>query len=139
LAGLLDTRVVLASVVIIVPKRFKNLKASPPTVFCTEPWMRTGPDWHNGPPLCWVLPDEWHDVMNWKGKPAAAILSEGRQWLLNAVSNLVNRHYVAHRENLAEWPAEWTFWNHYDAGVQDYKREKRRAKWARRSQQARNA
>lgn len=125
--GRLDTGVVLASVVVLVAPRFKNLKRAPPLVSCDEPWMKIGPDWHNGPPLCWVLPDEWRDVMNWKGKPVAAIFEEGKQWFLNGVRCLVNRHYLAHLDCLTAWPPEWSSWSHYGEGIRQYKRAKRMA------------
>ena len=122
LRGQLDTGVTLASVMILVPSRFKDLKRAPPRVFCDASWMKLGAEWHNGPPLCWVLADEWRDVMNWRGKPVAAILHEGRQWLLDGVRCLVNRHYLAHLEGLTSWPAEWPFWAHYSEGTRQYRK-----------------
>lgn len=126
-AGRLDTGVTVVGIEIGVPWLFRDLKRQPPIVVCSESWMKTGPDWHNGPPMCWVLPDEWRDVMSWKGKPVREIMSEGRQWFLNGVRCLVNRHYSAHLEGISAWPAEWKFWSHYDAGIREYQRERKSA------------
>jgi hypothetical protein len=122
--GQLDSGVVLAHVVILVSPRFKGLKRAPPKVFCDEPWMKVGAEWHNGPPLCWVLSDEWRDVMNWRGKPVAAIMDEGRRWFLEGVRCLVNRHYSAHLDGRTVWPAEWSSWGHYRAGAREYRQAK---------------
>lgn len=124
-AGRLDTGVVVVGVEIAVPWLFRDLKRRPPVVCCSEPWMKTGADWHNGPPMCWVLPHEWRDAMNWKGKPVKAILAEGREWFLNGVRSLVNRHYSAHLDGLTNWPAEWTFWSHRGDGIREYERERK--------------
>jgi len=88
--------------------------------------MKTGPEWHNGPPMCWVLQEEWRDAMGWNGKPVRAILDEGLEWCCKGVSCLVSRHYHAHLNGLTEWPPEWAFWSHCHAGVAEYRREQRR-------------
>lgn len=97
-------------------------------VWCEESWVRVGADWHNGPPLCWVLPDEWRDVMGWRGKTIAAIIQEGRLWFLDGVRLLLNRHYAAHMEGLTAWPPEWLSWSHRAEGVREYQLTKKRAK-----------
>ncbi len=126
--GRLDTGVVVVRLEIRVPWLFRDLKRVPPVAWCREPWMKTGADWHNGPPMCWVLPHEWHDAMRWNGKPVLAILREGRQWFLNGVRCLVNRHYTAHLEGLSTWPSEWAFWSHHGDGIREYERAKESAK-----------
>lgn len=133
--GRLDTGVVVVGVEIAIPWLFRELKRHPPVVWCSEPWMKTGADWHNGPPMCWVLPDEWRDAMSWKGKPVKAIWEEGQRWLINGVRCLVNRHYAAHLEGLTTWPAEWAFWSHHGDGIRDYERERKSTsarRWRRR-------
>lgn len=122
--GKLDIGAVNAQLTIAVPWFFKELKRSPPDVYCREPWIRTGKDWHNRPPMCWVLGQLWRDAMSWKGKPVESIMTEGRQMLLCGVRNLVNRHYFAHLENLDSWQDEWDSWGHFDAGTREYEREK---------------
>lgn len=124
--GRCDTGPVIASLEIRVPWLLADLKTKPPSVWCHEKWMKTGPDWHNGPPLCWVLRDEWHDAMNWKGKSVRAILDEGREWLFNGAICLINRHYYADLMGLIEWPEEWAFWSHFQAGSDEYRREQQR-------------
>lgn len=124
ITGRLDTGVVIVALEVRIPWLFRGLKRFPPVVLCSEPWIKTGADWHNGPPLCWVLHQEWRDAMSWKGKPVRAIVEEGRQWFLNGVRCLINRHYVAHLEGLTEWPAEWYFWGHGADGVREYERTK---------------
>lgn len=121
--GSLDTGPTTAEIEVFVPWLFRNLKRHPPVVLCNEPWMRTGADWHNGPPTCWILPEEWREAMNWKGKPVKSILDEGVVWLISNVSCLLNRHYCAHLEGLTEWPEEWPAWGHDWEGVNEYRRE----------------
>jgi hypothetical protein len=127
LIGKLDAGPVIVPIEIAVPLLFRDLKRSPPTAWCHAPWMRTGPDWHNLPPMCWVLPDEWRDVMGARGKPVRSIMDEGVDWLLTGVSSLVSRHYQAHLEGLDQWLPEWSAWGHGRAGVKEYQAEKRRA------------
>jgi len=63
--------------------------------------------------------------MAWRGKPTEAIISEGKQLLLNDVRNLINRHYVAELDGLEKWPAEWKYWSHGDEGTREYEEERR--------------
>lgn len=125
ITGRLDTGVILAPVRIVVPGRFRDLKRSPPLVHCDENWMKTGADWHNGPPMCWVLPDEWRDAMSWRGKPVRAIMAEGREWVMKGSACLINRHFSAHLDGLTDWPSAWAFWSHYDEGIKEYRQERR--------------
>lgn len=125
--GRLDVGAIIASVVVLVPERFEGLKQTPPLVLCAEPWVKKGADWHNKDSLCWVIPDEWKDAMNWKGKPVADIMAEGLDWFLGGVRCLLSRHYHAHLEGIETWPPEWLAWGHGDAGVKEYKRMRKRA------------
>jgi hypothetical protein len=122
--GRLDTGVIVVGITIEVPWLFRDLKRKPPEARCLEPWMKTGADWHNGRLMCWVLPNQWRDAMNWRGKPVKAILNEGRTWTLNGVRCLVNRHYSAYLDGLTAWPAEWAEWSHGIDGVREYERER---------------
>jgi len=123
--GKLDVGTALAKLTVLVPWLFKDLKRKPPKVRCNESWMRKGPEWHNGPPLCWILERQWRDAMGWRGKPVQSIMTEGRLLLLRGVRNLVNRHHFAHLDNLDTWPEEWDSWGHFDAGTREYERQKR--------------
>ena len=135
LVGRLDTGVLLAKIEIRVWQDFNVLKEYPPPVWCHEPWMREGADWHNSrvSGMCWVLQEAWNDGMNWKGKRASAILEEGREWLLNDVRCLINRHYTAYRDGLTKWPKEWPYWDHETRGVEEYERQKSLQGWTSRT------
>lgn len=76
-SGRLDVGPVLATVRIFVPWRFRGVKRRPPTVYCVEPWMRTGSDWHNAPPLCWTLPELWRDCMARRQKVVRLLGDDG--------------------------------------------------------------
>lgn len=119
-AGRLDAPAVLAPIVVHVPWSFRDLKRKGPIAACYEPWMKTGSEWHNGPPMCWTLVDVWRHMMAWKGKPARAIVDEGCEWFVNDVTSLINRHYDAHLRGLTNWPAEWDYWNHGYLGSIEY-------------------
>ena len=123
--GHLDVGAVVASIVVYVPERFEHFKKRPPRVVCSEPWVKQGADWHNNGYLCWVIPDEWKDAMNWKGKPVADIMAEGLAWFLGGVRCLLSRHYYAHLEGIETWLPEWPAWGHDDAGVREYRQAKR--------------
>lgn len=123
--GRLDTEVTIVSLRIDVWWDFRQVKSTPPIVYCSEPWMKIGPDWHNGPPLCWALPDEWRDAMSWRRKPVASIYEQGIDWMVKSVRNLINRHYSAHLEGYDTWPEEWDYWGHFKEGVREYHRGKR--------------
>jgi len=128
LKGRFDTGVEVVSLEVFIPWHFGVLKQEPPAVACKEPWMKTGAEWHNGRFMCWVITSEWCDVMNWKGKPIQHIIDEGVEWLCVNVSSLANRHYCAHLEGIEKWPEDWAYWDHYQAGLEQYEREKRAAK-----------
>lgn len=125
LRGRLDFGAQLATLVVVMHSRFAGLKKAPPLVWSKEPWMKHGADWHNRDSLCWVLPEEWQDAMNWKGKPVASIMEEGRRWFLDGVRCLLSRHYFAHLEGIEKWPAEWAAWGHEEAGIKEYRAAKK--------------
>lgn len=133
--GRFDVGSVIASIAVFVPERFADLKKVPPIVLCSEPWVKKGADWHNETSLCWVLPEEWEDAMNWQGKPVDAIMAEGLEWFLEGVRCLLSRHYHAHLEGIETWPTEWPAWSHYEAGVREYKQTKNRPQSARGAKQ----
>jgi hypothetical protein len=121
--GRLDIGAAFVSLKIIGRLRLQEFKQRPPLVRCLETWMKTGADWHNGPPVCWVLQEQWQDVMGWRGKQHEAIFSEGRDWLFGSVTSLVSRHHYAHLHGIEEWPADWAFWAHGREGAAEYRRE----------------
>lgn len=124
--GQLEATATFARIEILVPWSFSKLKSEPPEVLCSEPWMKMGSDWHNGKTgMCWVIPNEWQDAMNWPGKPVSSIITEGRDWLLRNVRLLIDRHHYAHLKGLTEWPREWPAWGHGRDGVMEYQAELR--------------
>lgn len=123
--GHLDIGPAYAKVIVRVPWLFNDLKRHGPIIWCDESWMKTGADWHNFPPMCWVLPDEWRDTMDWKGKPADAIIQEGCELAINNSRALIVKHWIAKEEGITEWPADWPFWGHGQEGVEQYKHEQR--------------
>lgn len=128
ISGELDTGVVIASVEVLVPWKFCDLKRDPPMVLCKSPWMKSHVDWHNSAKfgMCWVIPNQWRDAMNWKGKPVEHIIDEGVSWMLTSSINLINRHYSAELEGITEWDPQWGAWDHFDAGVKQYEQSKLR-------------
>lgn len=126
-SGILRTGTVDARIAIEVPARFCDLKYYPPIVECLEPWVRIGPEWHNGPPLCWVLDAQWRAVMRTSRKSSSSIISEGCTWLMNNVSDLVRKHHYCHTFRVDDWPIEWDAWRHFEAGRKDFHAERRKA------------
>jgi hypothetical protein len=105
---------------------FKQLKCKPPRVICREEWMKKSAEWHNGPSgMCWELDARWRDWMCIRRKPVAAILVEGREWLLAAVRLLIDRHYLSHVEGFSNWKPEWEYWGHFKLGPKEYRQSKR--------------
>lgn len=124
--GTLDVGAVLARIEIHVCQNFAMVIRKPPRVWCGEPWMRDGADWHNDRfgGMCWVLEDEWRDVLDGDGKQPRDQTVIGTTWLMNNVRSLVSRHYYAHLMRLKDWPKAWDAWAHYDKGAKQYERAK---------------
>lgn len=129
--GTLDVGSTLVSLEIRVQWRFRDVKRKPPAVSCHEPWMKRGADWHNWDQMCWALPEEWRDVMAWKGKPVQWIMDEVRCWLFASARCLINRHYLATLQGLQTWPSEWRYWGHGALGAEEYRREQKVRRLAR--------
>jgi len=127
LTGRFDIGAIYVSIKIIILWSFHDVKMNPPNVWCNEPWMKIGADWHNDSKngMCWVLRQEWCDAMNWENKAVPTIIDEGQNWLLKSICCLINRHYFAHKYNLTAWPKKWDYWGHSDKGARQYEREKR--------------
>jgi len=122
--GDLDIGSAIVALRIVVPWRFCLVRHRPPSVTCTESWMRKGPEWHNDSEMCWVIPDEWREAMSWNGKPFQWILEDARTWLFTNVRSLISRHHYAELVKLNEWPAEWRFWGHGAEGIRQYRTER---------------
>lgn len=127
--GKVNTPAVLASVEVVVARDFDELLHWPPQVTCLEPWMRVGSDWHNAGAaggMCWVLGDEWRDVLRPEGRLPRDLVRVASTWLINNVTSLISRHYYAHLVQMKQWPTKWDAWAHYKEGSEEYEREQRR-------------
>lgn len=124
--GLLNAPAVLARVEIKIPLNFDIVIGRPPRAWCHEPWMRSAADWHNDTTrgMCWVLENEWCDILSRPGRLPRDLVSAGTAWLLNNVQSLVSRHHYANLVGIKAWPKEWDAWPHYDKGAEQYERTK---------------
>lgn len=126
-AGKLRTEMAISPIEIIIPPG-NRLRENPPTVHCRESWMRDCPNWHNSKEhgMCWVLREQWHDEMSDTQLTTKDLLEFGPQWLIAGVTSLIDRHYVGYINKLSNWPGEWLAYAHFDKGLKQYDREKRR-------------
>lgn len=126
--GNLDVPSALARVKVEVPLFFSELKRDPPSVWCLEKWMRNDPNWHNSNQtgMCWVLNDEWRDVMGCQGKSWKSVVDDGVRWLVNNSTNLISRHHLGDLEGIDDWPEEWEAWGHNEEGPRQYERSKKK-------------
>ncbi|CAN5652069.1 hypothetical protein BH09PLA1_BH09PLA1_25420 [soil metagenome] len=123
--GRLDAPSVLACIEIQVPQDFAQIIERPPRIWCRESWMRFGEEWHNDDEggMCWVLRNEWRDVLSGPGRSPRDVIRIAGQWLMNNVTSLITRHHYAHLAGLKRWLKEWDAWPHYEKGVKQYERE----------------
>lgn len=100
----------------------------PPTVWCSETWIRRDIDWHAGGDgwLCYVLGDEWRDLLARVEQESAV---DARRYAMGlCVRNvrwLLYRHHLAHVTGISEWLPEWPAWAHHDAGRREYEQSKK--------------
>jgi len=124
-SGLLPAELVVAPIEVWIPNS-DQLRESPPTVWCRQPWMRIDKDWHNDERgMCWVLAAQWCDRMAPDQMPVDAFLQFGPRWLVVAVGSLIDRHYFGHYNKLREWPSMWEAFPHCELGTEIYERSKR--------------
>lgn len=119
----IGTRV--AKIKIILPKNIQELRVKPPSVFCSEPFIRYGEEWHNSDKsgLCYVIDLEWQEYMGWLGKDREQVIKEAARWLIIASQNLIIRHRVASKRGYLNWPEKWKYWEHGSVGYEQYKKE----------------
>ena len=101
-----------------------------PEVYTTEPWVKTGQDWHiyESGKLCWGLSNEWQDTIKTIMETDISLavqLKIAANWCVNHVKSLLARHWYAHVYGLSQWPKEWDYWNHGGKGVKEYEQQKR--------------
>lgn len=124
----LDIGVRYVSLEVRLAKDLQVLRKLPPQAWCRERWMRHGDEWHNSEKsgMCWILNRVWEDALSWKGKTRTAVMAEGIELFFAGVTCLINRHYVAHLENLRHWDPTWDSWGHHEKGAIEYDREQTR-------------
>ncbi len=111
---------------LVVLKNSKNPLVLPPTVNCSESWVRRSPSWHyetQNTRFCWVLEKEWTEHFRDRKKAGDSIdtmCADAAGWLVNAISIVLSRHWIGSETGLFEWPSEWEDYSHGDAGVQEY-------------------
>lgn len=99
-----------------------------PRVTCHDGWMIRGSrEWHCYPDggLCWELGAKWKDQMTILASRVDALQASchAAHYLVSSVRWLIGRHRLAHLLGLTRWPAEWPYWEHEAAGVEQYRRE----------------
>lgn len=106
---------------------WRDWLSRPPRVVCKENWMRMGDEWHvyEDYSLCWVLDDQWRDILTGylktlRNEEVELIAST---WCLTNAKDLIYKHHLAKRLGLKSWPKEWIAWRHGDQGKRDYLRE----------------
>ena len=129
LCGLIDHGGGLALVAI---RNFNNPLAVPPSINCSEPWIRRTPSWHYETQnfrFCWVLQQEWtqHFLDRKKaGDSIGTMCGDAANWLVNAMAIVLSRHWIGSETGLYDWPNEWEDYSHGDAGVREYEAGKYR-------------
>ncbi len=115
----------LAQTKIVLPKSIRELRQHPPRVYCSEPYIKIGDEWHNSnrTGLCYVIDLEWKKYMGWLGKDRESVIKEASEWIAIASINLISRHRVATKKGLTRWPDEWKYWEHGTDGYEQYKKE----------------
>lgn len=104
-----------------------RVRLDPASVWCREPWMRDDPDWHNSTTtgMCWVLDDEWRHEMQESKTTSVDLIEHGSCWMIEAVKNLIDRHYHGYRLGLDQWPREWAAFSHNKLGRLEYERDRK--------------
>jgi hypothetical protein len=102
-----------------------NWMTVPPTVYCSDPWVRRERDWHSGAEgiLCYVLDHEWRDRIRdlTTRHDAEGIASYGAEYLIRNTRWLLQRHMIGEQQNLTLWT--WGGWGHGLEGPREYAAE----------------
>lgn len=103
----------------------------PPLVKAKAVFMRNHPNWHViGDEMCYVHHNEWYDshvaaVDFFRSKDPGPALEWSTCWLLDAIDNLVHKHFLGWQAGLKDWPKEWNDWKHGTEGIRQYEEEKK--------------
>jgi hypothetical protein len=104
----------------------------PPRCTTEASWLRRTPDWHvaaNGE-LCWVYGPYWRDVLQGMldELETHTVRQTAAYWFAEKSADLINRHLIADRLLLKEWPRQWPAWAHGDAAVPQYEQMKQKGR-----------
>lgn len=107
-----------------------NWMMSPPLVRCAAPFMNRTIDWHcsDKGDLCYVHPVEWFEEhrknLTSFEKTADAAIKRSAFWIIDAVDDLLHKHFLGWESGCMKWPDEWLQWKHGDEGIRQYFDEK---------------
>ena len=83
-----------------------NWEASPPIIFCMEPWIKRDIDWHvySDGNLCWIYDREWIDEVNSvQGLGELDRLLYLSSLLFSNVTYLLDRHCLSGQTGITAW------------------------------------
>ncbi len=123
ITGEIQTEQFMANIEIHFPScQFKFVA---PTIFCSELWLKNDIHWHCNKlkgssihVLCWVHPEEWKKAH--RKKSQTKTIEEGSEWLLNNVTDLLEKHWVGTKLGIKYWKKEWLQWLHEEEGIEEF-------------------
>jgi hypothetical protein len=100
-----------------------------PDVYCRDSWIKGDWDWHANSSgwICYELPDRWFDLVSnvVKEQGEARGAQFAAEWCLHSTRWLLYRHYIASAQSIRKWPKDWPQWSHGDAGVREYRGDRK--------------
>lgn len=107
--------------------------SAPPLVRCSAPFMNRTIDWHCSEKgdLCYVHPVEWFEDhqrnLTSFEKNGDAAIKRSAGWVVDAVDDLLHKHFLGWESGCDKWPDEWNQWKHGYDGIKQYFDEKAHA------------
>jgi len=117
-----------------IPSQWRNI---PPTISCSEHWVRCEEDWHissDQGELCWVLSNLWQDaIASWaETNPLEVVRESAVAWCIASSKELLKKHLEAHRHAyFGPWLPEWPQWPHGPEAAAQYEKMKHRGEFDR--------
>ncbi len=111
----------------IVISRFNNPLKVPPSINCSERWVRRNSDWHyedHNNRFCWVLQDEWEEHFERRkstGENLSTLCRDAGAWAIKAMEYVLMRHWTGYEFGIVDWPQDWESFSHGDEGVIEYR------------------
>lgn len=111
----------------IVITRFTHPLLIPPSIDCSEPWIRRNYDWHYEPHnsrFCWVLSEEWKEHFNQRknrGENQTTLCHDAAIWTVKAMEYVLTRHWTGYEYGIVDWPSEWEAYSHGKEGVTEFR------------------